>query len=103
MCGVCRKEALKEADEISALPVSLRIDALEKTLRRLLTGSKCKLPQQGNNIIRFVMLKTEMKNSLGQIKISDNVSNNTSINEEQQSQVNYALFMNSVTKLKTLF
>jgi hypothetical protein len=35
------------------------------------------------------MLKTEMKNSLGQIKISDNVSNNTSINEEQQSQVNY--------------
>ncbi len=47
----CRKEALKDADELSALPFNLRISALEKILRRLLTGTKYKMPQQGNRII----------------------------------------------------
>ena len=35
-----RNEALKEADEISALPVQSRVAALEKVLRRLLTSNK---------------------------------------------------------------
>jgi hypothetical protein len=49
--GEFRKEALKDADELSALPFNLRISALEKILRRLLTGTKYKMPQQGNRII----------------------------------------------------
>jgi hypothetical protein len=50
---VFRNEALKEADEISALPVQLRVAALEKVLRRLLTKSKCKISAPGNSILRF--------------------------------------------------
>ncbi len=49
--GKFRKEAAKEADEMLALPINLRINALEKILRRLLAGTKHKIPQQGNRII----------------------------------------------------
>lgn len=77
-----RQEAIKIADDISALSINLRTNALEKILRQLLVGTKYTIPQQGNN---SKILKRITKYYLGQIILSDN----TSINEEQQSQVNY--------------
>ncbi|CAF3281769.1 unnamed protein product [Rotaria socialis] len=41
------KEAIKEADEVLCLPISLRISAFEKMLTSLLAGTKYKIPQNG--------------------------------------------------------
>ncbi|CAF4175532.1 unnamed protein product [Rotaria socialis] len=62
------KEAIKEADEVLCLPISLRISAFEKMLTSLLAGTKYKIPQNGYE----------------RVVLPDRVS----INEEQQLQSN---------------
>jgi hypothetical protein len=54
---VYRNEALKEADEIFALPSHLRVTALEKVLRRLLTGSKYKISPPSKLIIDYRFIR----------------------------------------------
>ncbi|CAF1356803.1 unnamed protein product [Rotaria sordida] len=69
------KEAIKEADEILSLPINLRINVFEKMLHSLLAGTKYSLPRQ----------ETQRTAS------SDHISIDTSINDEQQLQVNYCI------------
>ncbi len=57
-------EALKEADEISALPIHLRVTALEKVLRRLLTGSKYKISPPGKKTIHLSLFKKKTIHNL---------------------------------------
>lgn len=61
-----RVEAVKEADEVAALPIQLRSTALEKILRRLLIRGKSK------DLTVF----------------AENLPINTRLNINQRSQVN---------------
>ncbi|CAF3843014.1 unnamed protein product [Adineta steineri] len=69
------KEAIKEADELSNLPVNIRMTTFEKLIYGFLTGNKNSITQQGKK----------------QVVLSENISGNIFDNKEQQSQVIYCI------------
>ncbi|CAF4444758.1 unnamed protein product, partial [Adineta steineri] len=67
--------AIKEADELSNLPVNIRMTTFEILIYGFLTGNKNSITQQGKK----------------QVVLSENISGNIFDNKEQQSQVIYCI------------
>jgi hypothetical protein len=78
-----------EEDEILYLSTNLRISAIEKMLRRLLTETQYSAPLHDNIIVQFVMLNLFLSLEKEKATVSNNVSTGASIDKEQELQVIY--------------